>query len=275
MADSWFFDNSGLNRVNEVFSSLKDKTIDAVNQKYHGSYESYSPWMGDLDNVETLSSIYTSSSFTIESPRELSIIKDHFPIDDEMSDSIQIDDNQHTNLESFNEAKENILNSDLKDLFGSVVYHLVPLSTDKEKVQKIGAGFSSHLAKGAIFLSVPNLDKNSISQMSINLAHELGHQCLNIYQTADPIIENLHEPVYSFVRKAKRPAIMAFHATVALAFMTKFLETFKGNRTLFLSEQYTALKYDFKQSLSSFENIRFTPFGKVLFKDLENYAHGL
>ena len=37
----------------------------------------------------------------------------------------------------------------------------------------------------------------------------------------------------------------------------------------FLSEQYTNLKNVFKQSLSSFENIQFTDFGKVLLKDLE------
>ena len=54
-----------------------------------------------------------------------------------MSESIFIDKNHHTNLKAYEDARGNILKSELKDLFESVVYHLVPLSTDlKEKVQK-------------------------------------------------------------------------------------------------------------------------------------------
>ncbi|RYZ46272.1 MAG: methyltransferase domain-containing protein [Sphingobacteriales bacterium] len=52
----------------------------------------------------------------------------------------------------------------------------------------------------------------------------MGHQALIVYQQSDAIISgDLEREVYSVIRRVKRPAILSFHAAVALAFMTRYL----------------------------------------------------
>ena len=56
--------------------------------------------------------------------------------------------------------------------------------------------------------------------LAVDIAHELGHQVLMLYQLSDKIILSpLDAPVYSSVRKATRPAILSLHACIAAAYM--------------------------------------------------------
>jgi hypothetical protein len=58
------------------------------------------------------------------------------------------------------------------------------------------------------------------SVLAVDLAHELGHQALMLYQLTDKILATpLDTPVYSSVRRTDRPAIFALHACVAAAYM--------------------------------------------------------
>lgn len=162
-------------------------------------------------------------------------------------------------------------NTDISGLFAEVIKHVVPINISQLKRHTAGIGFSTHLAKGSIFLSVPNKKL----ELAINIAHELGHQCLYIYQTANPIIaQGLDAPVFSYVRKTNRPAIQAFHAIVALAFMVRFLTQItpdtedQGHYNQILS----SLRSDFVESLSTYNGVKFTEVGQLLYEDLRSYA---
>ena len=85
-------------------------------------------------------------------------------------------------------------------------------------------GFSCHFARGAIFRAFPT--DSSAEVVAIDIVHEIGHQALMVYQSVDPILLGDHDaPVYSYIRRADRPAIQSLHAAVALAFMTRFRDT--------------------------------------------------
>lgn len=86
-----------------------------------------------------------------------------------------------------------------------------------------GRGVSSHLYRGGILIDLPEIVEHAEVELAINIAHELGHQALMVYQNADPIIDgDLRAPIYSAIREEYRPAIKSFHALVALAYMKEF-----------------------------------------------------
>ena len=121
-------------------------------------------------------------------------------------------------------------------------------------------------------MSVPRDDNIGRLQLAVNIAHELGHQCLYIYQTADPIIAHgLDTPVFSYIRKANRPAIQA---TVALAFMVRFLTqiTPDAEDREYYNHMLSSIRSNFVESLSTYGNVTFTDLGQLLYEDLRSYA---
>ena len=58
----------------------------------------------------------------------------------------------------------------------------------------------------------------------MNLAHEVAHQVLQVYQASDSIVEeaSLRAPVFSVIRRLDRPAILSFHAVLASVFMAEW-----------------------------------------------------
>lgn len=104
----------------------------------------------------------------------------------------------------------------LWDLYTEMVDYIVPLGGGRNR------GYSTHLARGAIFRSLPA--DNDAYDVAIDVIHEVGHQVLNTWQSVDPILTSpLDAPVYSLIRRVDRPAIQSFHAAVALAYM-RYLE---------------------------------------------------
>ncbi len=96
-----------------------------------------------------------------------------------------------------------------------------------------GRGVSSHLYRGGIIIDLPEVEEHGDVELAINLAHEMGHQALMVYQNADPIIDgDLRAPVYSAIRREHRPAIKSFHALVALAYMKEFAVQALGDSAL-------------------------------------------
>jgi hypothetical protein len=104
----------------------------------------------------------------------------------------------------------------LSYLYDELVDYVVPLGGGRNR------GFSTHLARGAIFRSLPGTD--NAYDVAIDVVHEIGHQTLMVWQSVDPILVSDHAaPVFSQIRQTDRPAIQTYHATVALAFM-RYLE---------------------------------------------------
>lgn len=278
--DSWFFENSGFAKVKELNDSYKSKAISFANAQLSKNYTDYSPWMSNIENLETLEVLFNERDFILTNPISTDVLENLYlgeGIESKLTFGNIVDAEKDTLKKSITLVRES--SSDISRLFSEVVQHIIPINTDAGKFQIIGNGFSSHLAKGSIFLSTPKMEDNDELQLAINIAHEVGHQCLYIYQTADPIIaEGLHKPIYSFVRKTERPAIQSFHATVALAFMVRFLSELKESeiiRTKYFAEAREKLSFDLIQSLDSFSEVRFTDIGQLLFEELRSYAKAI
>ena len=105
-----------------------------------------------------------------------------------------------------------------KLMFSSLVKSIIPICWLNSSTEN-GNSFSDHNFIGAIFTSVD--PKSPFPDLTLNIAfaHELGHQALMIYQHSGDLFFNTDEWVYSGIRKTLRPAVSAFHAVVALAFM--------------------------------------------------------
>ncbi len=111
----------------------------------------------------------------------------------------------------------------INQVFQKMIWGIIPLYHEQDG-QPWRRGFSSMDCPGLIFTSflerVSTLSTTARAQMTVDLAHELGHHVLMIYQCADRIIDgDLAAPVYSSVRRTFRPAIMSFHAAFAMAYM--------------------------------------------------------
>jgi len=230
--------------------------------------------MSNLDKITELEDEFKSNKLIITSINSLETLEQFYSPPEDENNSVSF---FNFSSDKLLEGAVDIIKSqgnDISNIFENTVRHIVPLETAKGDFQNIGIGFSSHLAKGAIFLNSPFLNENSALQLAINIAHETGHQALYIYQTADPIIENgIDTPVYSYVRKIDRPAIQSFHASVALAFMVRFLTQLnKGYHSDYHQKVLEKLVHDFTQSLNSYKNIQFTEFGELLLEDLRCYA---
>lgn len=113
--------------------------------------------------------------------------------------------------------------------------------------------------------------------LAVDLAHELGHQVLMLYQHADPVLETPPDvPVYSPVRRVDRPAILALHAAVAAAFMMEACDALADADDVaepardYARSSLAELASQQRQGLASLGlRCRFGAFGRRLFGELE------
>ena len=275
MNESWFFGNSGLDKIKGINNSFKSKTVKYINSKCNGDSTIYSPWMSNIENAHFLNDNIRPDEFIVKSNNSLLAISKFYSSPEDLENKISfshLSEDQYFLLDkSIQIVQEQ--NNDISVLFKELIKNIVPLKVEQGDFQDLGIGFSTHFAKGAIFLSIPYLENESPLQLAINIAHEVGHQSLYIYQTADPIIEDgMSTEVYSYVRKTERPAIQSFHATVALAFMVRFLMQVNPVESLYFRKALDGLKRDFVKSLDSYDAIQFTELGSLLLEDLRRYA---
>lgn len=192
-----------------------------------------------------------------------------FRINRDISDSVLESKRYNDGIELFLSA-----GSYWRDLFSTLCSFIVPIYSTRSSVRRGGVGFSSLRARGAIFLSLPNDEKYSRLNLAINLAHELGHQSLMIYQGADRILDSdLDAPLYSVIRKTQRPAINSFHGVVALAFMAKFIAEVLNAGSLSDEERksseqsFLEIRQDLGEAICKCSRLRFTKVGEKLFDE--------
>ena len=268
----WFFGKSGADKISELNAAFKAKALELVNSILDTDYKIYSPWMSNLEHLHDLSTLFEIDDLILLDQNSSEKLEAHY-LTNENDKNLSLGDVSVHELETLNAAVDLVQgdDKDIAELFDEIIKHVVPINTNHLRNKNAGIGFSTHLAKGSVFLSVPNKKL----ELAINIAHELGHQCLYIYQTADPIIaQGLDAPVFSYVRKTNRPAIQAFHATVALAFMVRFLTqiTPEEREQKYHNQVLNSLKDDFVKSLNAYDSVQFTELGQLLYKDLRSYA---
>jgi hypothetical protein len=99
-------------------------------------------------------------------------------------------------------------------LYDTVVEAVIPTKVNFEAM-----GMSSHYARGVIFLAFSPAPESPF-MVALDLAHELAHQALMVYESADPLIrEGDTGWTYSAVRGTQRPPDSAFHGAAALSHM--------------------------------------------------------
>jgi HEXXH motif-containing protein len=213
----------------DLFDGLKASTVEHASRRWHRIIPAYSPWLCFAPLLDEVPAelIYLQPPVRgglIADPLILSTMADFLAgpgrpaIDELPGETAAWLPGPSGAGHAFDGALAIIARTagTVSDLYSRTVDYVVPLGGGRNR------GFSTHLARGAIFRSLPA--ESDAWDVAIDLIHEVGHQVLMTWQSVDPILSSPHDaPVFSEIRRADRPAIQSFHAAVALAFM-RFLE---------------------------------------------------
>ena len=290
---AWLTGEVGASRTAWLAENLYDKyQSDARNFK-GSTFLSYSPWMSFVEEREALHSYFAppASQVSVDKGllrelRRLFWTRPRCPLGRTSVTFpwISIDTQAGSrNLDLYFEAVELVSSSGeaWRRRVNVLAKTIVPLKTLSPRARPGGVGFSTQLIKGAVFLSRPNLGKLSAIELAINLAHEIGHQSLNIYLASDRVIAGkIDAPVYSAIRKTKRPAILSFHAMVALALIVDFsrarLASPGGGLSDiehdYLAGQLKIFEASLKIAIKSFGPIQLTQLGQELLAEFQNLS---
>ena len=166
------------------------------------------------------------------------------------------------------------------ELLRAMISWVVPIYHEKYG-RPFRRGFSHMEYLGAIFTTFAERAEQGEewrrSVLAVDLAHELGHQALMLYQLTDKILLTpLDAPVYSTVRRTDRPAIFALHACVAAAYMIETciaIERAKLSSPLereFARNSISELVPHQRIGLESLRKVsKFTQIGQLIFDELE------
>lgn len=161
----------------------------------------------------------------------------------------------------------------MRILFSSLIKKIIPVC-DKQGVER-GISFTDPNLIGNIYSSIKYQAPFPVLRLNIDLAHELAHQSLMIYQHAGDILLGSKEWVYSGVREVERPAISSFHACGALVYMSKCVKHLMlGIEDIAQKAYLSALLLDFNKNLvkgiKAIEHLPMSDLGKNIFNDIRN-----
>lgn len=283
--------------ISELNTDLAQKSLALASVKLKQAFPRFVPWMC-LVCLRDLNSIDTSILYDEYVPGELLVAQEKLfriaeflrnegrpivdaavgptaglPVSVTVSVMEDVDIVQPDGVACFNLARELLLNADplFSGLFRTLVHLVVPMRSTSPRF-----GYSSHLARGAIFLSLAENEHSEIA-MAIDLAHELGHQALMVFQSADPLLVSpLDEPLWSGIRQTYRPAIQCIQAAAALSYMIIFTRSLISNSTFttseeyYIEENYNSQIEKIKSTLYSLKlNCRFTNVGERIIDEFE------
>lgn len=167
------------------------------------------------------------------------------------------------------------LSSSWIERFKLLCAELVPIDSGdiNRPLRKDGAGLSTHFYRKGIFLSLPLVPDRVKVELLLNLVHELGHQALFTYQRHDKIAYDCHRtPVFSAIRRTKRPLIQSIHAMVAIVYMLELIisapEKFLGlGDQIYIKERFRGLIDDLKKAVEALDRVEFTKLGKLIYRE--------
>ncbi len=175
-------------------------------------------------------------------------------------------------------AAESLLNQSkiLGPLSASLVSRFVPI-VRQDWFYEAGFGFSSAWCMGRPYIGKPSMQDAVLhrERVALNLAHEIGHQWLLVFQHADLLFrDDIDRPIYSPIRKTQRPAVLALHAWVASSFMLKWLQERPdlGDYSIKIAEwcvaEAAALKLQRGLARPQLEGLEWTPAGREVWNAL-------
>ena len=165
----------------------------------------------------------------------------------------------------------------IKNLYNLLVKKVYFLEPEIKNIKAM----STHFLKGAIIFRASN--SNSIIDcinLAVDIVHEIGHQVLMHYLTADRIIlSSYNQLIFSGAKNADRPAIKSLHSAIALTYMIYFLNNLNNIRNIIYFEDFKIfeIKRDkFKMQLeknlnSLLKNCKFTNLGEIIITEIYSY----
>jgi hypothetical protein len=283
--------------ISQLNTDLAQKTVAHASSKLHQSFPRFVPWMclvclTDIDSIDVsiLYEEYDKGNLLTNREKLFRIAeflrKEGRPIVDagvgpaagltspeiiSVMEDVKLA--RPDGIACYTASQALLLESDplFSGLFNALVQFVVPMRSSSGRF-----GYSTHLARGAIFLSLAE-DKHPKISMAVDLAHELGHQALMVFQSADPLLASpLDEPLWSGIRQAYRPAIQCMQAMAALSYMiilTKSLiknSEFTALERAYTEENYNSQIEKIKSTLCSLKQAcRFTNVGKRIMEEFE------
>lgn len=283
----WLTGNTGTNKIALLSGRFESVCLDRVNNESTVDYPDYTPFMSLNESRENLPRLLLEKkSLLVKDNDYLKHISDFYspPANNRLGDKNTVEFGfDQSKEEVFDTALEFFIsnNSFVVDIFKSIVKNIIPMRTIESEVRKEGVGNSNRESIGALYLSAPSVEPKYL-QLAINIAHEVGHQALMLYQTSDSIIHpaELTRNVYSAVRRVDRPAIQSFHALVAVVYMRDFvnsidlskLNDFEKN---FIERQHIQFIGWLKANIWDFKKITFTNVGKMIYDELFDYIESI
>ena len=290
----WIIHETGKDKIEALASVLYDGFKKKAEKNHAREFFRYSPWMSIPKSSKSWKfseyEIGTEKNRVVNNKEALQYTRQELEKNEEDPLNIR---GQKIRLEIFADIEDYYPESDkifgqaldllensctwMGSLSYKLIYSVMPICW-KIKREDIGSG-SSHLFIGNVFMGLPSPDSPSPRlDLAIGFAHELGHQALIIYQNSDNIISSaISEPTYSGVRKENRPAIMSFHACVALAFMVEACVNLSKVKLAdeemnYLKRLYREKLISLRLTLNGLSSVKFTRLGQLLLNDIQNLS---
>lgn len=285
--NQWIIGNTGNQKIALLNDRFKSVCLDRINNEKTAVYHTYTPFMSLGEGREHLPQILLSQKTLLVKDNEyLKHLSDFYT-----PPASKYIDGKNTVEFGFDNSKEDIFESSLNfftssnsfvvDIFQTIVKNIIPMKTIDSEVRKEGVGNSNRESIGALYLSAPTAEPRRL-QLAINIAHEVGHQALMLYQTSDSIIkaDELTRNVYSAVRKTERPAIQSFHALVALVYMRDFVASIDLSKLSdiereFIETQNKRYTEWLKENICEFKKINFTDIGEMIYSELLEHIESI
>lgn len=282
---TWLFSQTGTRSLVELATAYERKVLANSLTNF------YSPWLASINSFNAPASTLISplTCGLVKDPTQLALLSSAFRSNDAplacfdpsvvfgLDIYLPTEECELNRIALIEDALASLskLNKRYSSLFASVVKAVVPLKRLTKQRSK-RAAFSTHCARGAIFIVAPEDDTWQTAELlKIDLVHELGHCCLMLYQTADQILKDPGVETYSGIRDTLRPAIMSFHAATALAFISEYLvaslSRSKCNVSFYARELSETLE-SLDKTIHGLENLQMTELGEELFLEIKQTA---
>lgn len=282
---SWIIGADAPSKINELAQTFHARKLAQASQRAGREFSRYEPWMGHPGNVFSASIALQDDALFCFDDAYIRNFGEHFeknsiPILDVKGEARRVflfpgmaakyEDGPNRIRGGWHHLLK--VNTDLAGIAQSLVIQILPV---RGNVLDWGNSVTSHLLPGLIFMGLGNpASPFPVQDMAVGFAHEIGHQALLIYQNADPILNgDLQTPIYSGVRKMHRPAIMAIHAAVALAYMIDTTQKLVKQATLkeetaHLRDSQGHMTKNLIVSLNDMTRLSFTDIGARIMQDL-------
>ena len=285
--NQWITGTIGTKKVTLLNEKFESVCLDRINSEKSNGFSVYTPFMSLNEGREGLPRpLLKKKSLLVKDNEYLKQLSDFY-----IPPANNVINNRNTVKFGFEKNKEEIYESALEffnssdsfvvNIFKTIVKNIIPMKTIEGEVRKEGVGNSNRESIGALYLSAPSAEPRYI-QLGINIAHEVGHQALMLYQTSDSIIQpsELTKNVYSAVRRTERPAIQSLHALVALVYMYDFvssleLSSLTETEKYFIQTQETNYKKWLKANVLDFKEVNFTDVGNMIYSELFAYIESI